>query len=93
MQEEIGTGGAGFRFMYAAFLQEAAALLEKPELREKAKEMTRIGDLWREFAFEAGRMVKGRAEAGSTFASMADKLDVIGKAEQMFFRDLMRISK
>ena len=27
MQEEIGTGGAGFRFMYAAFLQEAAPLL------------------------------------------------------------------
>jgi len=27
-QEEIGTGGAGFRFMYAAFLQEAAEVLE-----------------------------------------------------------------
>ena len=26
MQEEIGTGGAGFRFMYAAFLQEAGEL-------------------------------------------------------------------
>ena len=25
MQEEIGTGGAGFRFMYASFLQELAA--------------------------------------------------------------------
>ncbi|MEN8168257.1 MAG: BtrH N-terminal domain-containing protein, partial [Pseudomonadota bacterium] len=27
MQEEIGTGGGGFRFMYAAFLQEAAAII------------------------------------------------------------------
>ena len=26
MMEEIGTGGAGFRFLYAAFLQEAAAI-------------------------------------------------------------------
>jgi hypothetical protein len=26
MQEEIGTGGAGFRFLYAAFLQEAAQI-------------------------------------------------------------------
>ena len=25
MQEEIGTGGGGFRFIYAAFLQEAYA--------------------------------------------------------------------
>jgi hypothetical protein len=23
MQEEVGTGGGGFRFMYAAFLQRA----------------------------------------------------------------------
>lgn len=29
MQEEIGTGGAGFRFLYAAFLQEAADLLAR----------------------------------------------------------------
>lgn len=93
MQEEIGTGGAGFRFMYAAFLQEAAGLLERPELRDKAKEMTEIGDMWREFAFEAGRMVKGREEAGSTFGTLADKLEAIGKAEQRFFKDLMRISK
>ena len=27
MQEEIGTGGGGFRFMYAAFLQEAGDVL------------------------------------------------------------------
>ena len=26
MQEEIGTGGGGFRYIYAAFLQEAYAL-------------------------------------------------------------------
>ena len=31
MQEEIGTGGAGFRFIYAAFLQEAAGVLENDQ--------------------------------------------------------------
>jgi hypothetical protein len=30
MQEEIGTGGGGFRFIYASFLQEAADLLARP---------------------------------------------------------------
>ena len=29
MQEEIGTGGGGFRFIYAAFLQEAASNFKK----------------------------------------------------------------
>ena len=29
MQEEIGTGGGGFRFIYGAFLEEAAEVLKK----------------------------------------------------------------
>lgn len=93
MQEEIGTGGAGFRFMYAAFLQEAASLLDRPELREKAMEMTAIGDQWREFAFEAGRLVKGRAEAGSDLNTLADRLKRIGEQEQRFFKELARASR
>ena len=32
--EDQGTGGAGFRFMYASFLQQAARILEKPEWDE-----------------------------------------------------------
>lgn len=62
MQEEIGTGGAGFRFLYAAFLQECAVLLAKPRLQELSLELTAIGDEWREFALHAARMNKGRAE-------------------------------
>jgi len=44
MQEEIGTGGAGFRFIYAAFLQEAATLLDQPWLFDVSKEVTATGD-------------------------------------------------
>ena len=44
MQEEIGTGGGGFRFIYAAFLQEASEILNNEELKELSKEMTKIGD-------------------------------------------------
>jgi len=60
MQEEIGTGGAGFRFLYAAFLQEAAALLQHPRLHALSLELTAIGDEWREFALHAARITKGR---------------------------------
>ncbi|MBX2972597.1 MAG: BtrH N-terminal domain-containing protein [Flavobacteriales bacterium] len=90
MQEEIGTGGAGFRFMFAAFLQEAATVLERPELRQHAITMTRIGDQWREFAFEAGRLCKGRAEEGINYGSLADKLIAIGRQETELFRELAR---
>ena len=40
MQEEIGTGGAGFRFIYAAFLQEAGALLQDDRFLELSATMT-----------------------------------------------------
>ncbi len=60
MQEEIGTGGAGFRFLYASFLQEAAALTDNPALEEVSQQFTDIGDEWRRFALWSAKMVKGR---------------------------------
>ncbi|XQF91807.1 DUF4872 domain-containing protein (plasmid) [Pseudoalteromonas espejiana] len=36
MQEEIGTGGAGFRFMYASFLEQAAEICQIPALNQCA---------------------------------------------------------
>jgi hypothetical protein len=60
MQEEIGTGGAGFRFMYGAFLRESATLLDSATLRDASEAMTDAGDTWRLFALRAIRMCKGR---------------------------------
>jgi len=53
MQEEIGTGGAGFRYLYAAFLQEAGEMLKRDDLQEMSAELTAIGDEWRNFAYNA----------------------------------------
>lgn len=60
MQEEIGTGGAGFRFIYASFLQEAAAITDNMQLMEASKMMTEAGDEWRRFALETTRMCKNK---------------------------------
>jgi hypothetical protein len=60
MQEEIGTGGAGFRFIYAAFLRESSKLLDSAPLKEAATAMTEAGDHWRLFALRASKMCKGR---------------------------------
>lgn len=62
MQEEIGTGGAGFRFIYASFLQEAAKLLGDHVLADASKQMTAAGDEWRRFALQSAKMVRGRTE-------------------------------
>jgi hypothetical protein len=60
MQEEIGTGGGGFRFMYAAFLQEAGRLLGSAPLEEASRMMTEAGDRWRRFALACARVCKGK---------------------------------
>ncbi|MBI4998539.1 MAG: BtrH N-terminal domain-containing protein [Rhodocyclales bacterium] len=86
MQEEIGTGGAGFRFLYAAFLQEAADITGRQELKVLAERLNKIGDGWREFALKAVRMIKGR----EAFAPprLANMLSTQAAHEAEFFRDL-----
>ena len=60
MQEEIGTGGGGFRFMYAAFLQEAGLLLGSTPLGEASQMMTETGDMWRRFALACAKACKSK---------------------------------
>ncbi len=91
MQEEIGTGGAGFRFVYAAFLQEAAALTQRPRLAELAEELTVIGDGWRAFALATARMVKGRDALNTE--KLADLLVARADAEATFFVNLALAAK
>jgi hypothetical protein len=88
MQEEIGTGGGGFRFIYASFLQEAAELLARPRLNELSEALVDIGDEWREFALSAARMIRDREPLAP--GKLADKLRLIADREQAFFRDLRR---
>lgn len=88
MQEEIGTGGGGFRFIYASFLQEAADLLGRPALGELAEQLIDIGDEWREFALATARMIRDRDPLHPP--KLADKLRAIADREQAFFRDLRR---
>lgn len=88
MQEEIGTGGGGFRFIYASFLQEAAELLNHPALGELAEQLIDIGDEWREFALATARMIRDRDPLQPP--KLADKLRAIAGREQSFFRDLRR---
>jgi hypothetical protein len=92
MLEEIGTGGAGFRFIYAAFLQESAGILKKPWLNDLSAEMTAIGDLWREFAVYASRTFKNRDKGSNTYDSLADMLVNIADREEKVFIRLRKIS-
>ena len=86
MQEEIGTGGAGFRFIYAYFLQEAAEVLDKPKLKELAARLTEIGDEWRRFALHAAKMCKDRMDMD--YGMLAEQLMHCAAQEDRLYREL-----
>jgi len=89
MQEEIGTGGGGFRFLYAAFLQEAAEAAERPALAAQADALLEIGDAWRMFALRAARMIRGREPFVP--GTLAGLLNDLADRETQFFQTLRRI--
>lgn len=91
MQEEIGTGGAGFRFIFASFLDEAATITDDPEIRAASQKATQVGDIWREFAMEAVLYCKNRKEL--SLAQVAEKLEDCASNEQALRTDLLAIKR
>ena len=72
-------------------MQEASARLGNPMLHKKSLEITKIGDSWRNFAYDCGRMVKDRAD-GMTYQGLADQLSDIGKREINFFTSIHKMN-
>lgn len=92
MQEEIGTGGGGFRFLYAAFLEQAYQYIPHDELLRVSEEFTKAGDLWRKSAVQMGRIYKGRINnEQQDFLVCADLLDEISAIEKAAFQRLHKL--
>jgi len=91
MQEEIGTGGGGFRYIYGAFLQEAYAYHPIDALPEISKMFTQSGDMWRTAAVQAAGIYKGRIGSQADFNVMGDYLLEIAEIEKKAFQALSKI--
>lgn len=88
MQEEIGTGGGGFRFMYAAFLQEAGERLDNAALKDASRQMTETGDAWRQFALAGAKFVKDKKSQDC--AGLVAALNTCADREEQTFRFLLK---
>lgn len=88
MQEEIGTGGGGFRFIYAAFLQQAYSYHPIDELMDISQQFTTIGDRWRDAAIQAAGIYKGRLTTQQDYNVMGDQLLEIAEMEKKAFKEL-----
>lgn len=91
--EDQGTGGAGFRFMYATFLQQASELVNNPQLKELSKELMIIGDGWREISLFAARIGKNRELDPGKLKELGDMILDRADAEEKFFRKLQKSIK
>lgn len=93
MQEEIGTGGGGFRYIYGAFLQEVATIFQEPTFKEMGKEITEIGDAWRDFAVDIARVYKNRNDKADIYNQLSQSLLDIADREEVFFKKLRKLMK
>jgi hypothetical protein len=89
--EERGTGGGGFRFMYAAFLQEAAKLINKPDLNEVAEQMMNNGDEWRLISLFAGKIGRNRDLGQDKLQELGAMIEKRADVEKKLFTDLKNI--
>lgn len=91
MEEEVGTAGAGFRFIYGAFLDEAAQVLGQDWLREMAVEMGENANQWRAFSYLGSRNCKKRAKPEQSYDYLADMLLDCAAREERIFKKLAKI--
>lgn len=86
--EERGTGGGGFRFLYASFLQEAAGLLGRSELAELAGEMMENGDRWRDISLRAAVLGKRGGVTPEHLTELSGLILARADVEERLFRRL-----
>lgn len=91
MQEEIGTGGAGFRFMYASFLNEASEILSSDALKQASEAMTEVGDNWREFALYTAQGCRSKDQID--VEKLATQLELCALKEKEVWTELMKWQK
>jgi hypothetical protein len=88
IQEEIGTGGCGYRYIFAAFMIEAARILNDPKFLEFSKQVNTIASKWREFSYQGARNCKERSGPEVTYDALADILLEVADMEQQLYKDL-----
>jgi len=91
--EDQGTGGAGFRYLYATFLQQAAVMLNDNQFRDMSKQMMSIGDNWRNISYFAAKIGKNRDLGPERLNELSEMIFARADEEQKFFSELAKIVK
>jgi hypothetical protein len=92
MNEDFGTGGAGFRYIYGAFLKEAGTMFNNDGLLEASEMMGKTANRWREFTYLAARNCKSRSQQpAEDYNNLGNILREIAGMEEQVYRKLDKI--
>lgn len=91
--EDQGTGGAGFRFLYATFLQQASKRFNDSQLEGMSKRMMLIGDDWRNISYFAAKIGKNRDLGKERLEELSQMIYNMADQEQAFFCELYKMVK
>jgi len=91
--EDQGTGGGGFRFIYATFLKQAAEVLKNDTLHAFAKQMMEIGDNWRKISIFAARLGKNRDLGTEKLQELGKMIKERADEEKLLFQNLYTFAK
>jgi len=92
MAEDFGTGGAGFRYIYGAFLKEAGELCDNHQgLLEASDMMGKTANKWREFTYLGARNCKNRSKPEEDYGMLSEKLLDIASGEEKVYQKLKLI--
>jgi hypothetical protein len=92
MAEDFGTGGAGFRYIYGAFLKESGELFNQHQgLLEAADMMGKTANKWREFTYMGARNCKNRSKPEEDYGTLSEKLLEIADSEELVYKKLKNL--
>ena len=86
--EDQGTGGGGFRFLYATFLRQASEMLQSKELEDMSKKMMEVGDGWRNISYFAAKIGKNRDLGPEKLQELGQMINKRADAEEAFYKEL-----
>ena len=91
--EDQGTGGAGFRYLFATFLQQAAEKVNEQGLKDMSKRMMEIGDNWRNISYFAAKIGKNRDLGPDRLKELSNMINDRADEEHTFFTELYKLVK
>lgn len=89
--EDQGTGGGGFRYLYATFLRQASELFSDKDLNDMSKKMMEIGDGWRNISYFAAKIGKNRDLGPDKLNELGNMIMHRADEEEKFYKELKQV--